>query len=43
MKRTPGADSDSAGLADPGRHTTTDELLAHRYDALVHLAAGEQA
>jgi hypothetical protein len=43
MIRTPRADSDSAGLADTVGHTTTDELLAHRYDALVHLAAGEQA
>ncbi|MFO7531172.1 MAG: hypothetical protein R6W93_01835 [Candidatus Limnocylindrales bacterium] len=43
MIRTPRADSDSAGLDDSAGHTTTDELLTHRYDALVHLAAGEQA
>jgi hypothetical protein len=43
MTRAPRADPDPAGLADAAGLTTTDELPAHRYDALVYLAAGEQA
>jgi hypothetical protein len=43
MTGHPRADSASAGLAVMAGHTTTDGLLGHRYDALVHLAAGDTA
>ena len=41
MIRTPHADASSVGLSVTVGRATTDELTVHRYDALVHLAAGE--